>query len=93
MVGLLRISEVARNEGVTEKTVRKWRSKGLRGIVLPVIPRGGRIFIDPAVLERWFKDVAAARSLPSQVADEVRRAPKAASAARKHNRERHGIGQ
>ena len=42
-------------------TLHRWRLRGIAGVKLPVIYCGGRVFVDPAALEKFFADVTAAK--------------------------------
>jgi hypothetical protein len=43
-------------------TCHRWRLRGIAGIRLPVVYRGGRVFVEPEALEKFFTDVTAAKT-------------------------------
>jgi hypothetical protein len=64
-------------------TLHRWRQRGVAGVKLPVVYCGGRVFVDPAALEKFFADVTAAKSGSPPTSRTDRQRERAISAAEK----------
>jgi hypothetical protein len=43
-------------------TLHRWRLRGIAGVRLPVVYRGGRVYVESEALEKFFADVTAVKS-------------------------------
>jgi hypothetical protein len=45
-----------------QSTFHRWRLRGIAGVRLPVVHIGGRVYVEPEALEKFFADVTAIKS-------------------------------